>query len=456
MKSKVIRASVFSLAICFALFSIVLLFLSFYKYISIGPIISIILGLVLSVFIASIISYIFIYNKLKKYKQFTNDTSSIYNKKIKSYNTMKYKGSLRTLANNINNYICSNSKELESLKNNILERDTLINKLEQGIIVLDRNKNILYSNTITKNILNSGLVINNSIKDSVIFNSNIIPIYNDVIKSNKSSSQIIKLKNPNRVIEIYSIPLYQDSSKSNILVTLTDLTEMNRLKKMRDEFASNVTHELKTPLTSIIGFMELLKEKDRDEETRKYFYDIIYNEAQRLFSLIDDMLLLAQVENMNESALTQKCDIKSEIKESLSYLEILAKKRNITIEVNTENKLIIEASKVRIQQLLSNIIGNAIKYNIDNGKIFINAYRNRNKIIISIKDTGVGIAPENIDKIFERFYRSDTSRAAGTPGTGLGLAIVKDIITLYNGDIQVNSDIGKGSEFIITFPTSNR
>ena len=134
----------------------------------------------------------------------------------------------------------------------------------------------------------------------------------------------------------------------------------------------------------------------------------------------------------------------------------MAEKRNIKIELSADSNLTVGISDIRMQQLFSNIIGNAIKYNVDNGNIYINIYKERKNVIISIKDTGIGINPQNIDKIFERFYRSDVSRASGIPGTGLGLAIVKDIVKLYNGDIQVKSEQNKGSEFIVTFPLFNR
>lgn len=221
----------------------------------------------------------------------------------------------------------------------------------------------------------------------------------------------------------------------------------------KDEFAANITHELKTPLTSIIGFIELLKKDGgKSKKTRDYFYNIIDSEAQRLLHLIDDMLLLSQVENLaDDKLLTQKCDIKKEIERSIKHLMDLTKNKNIQIHTNIGDNLFISAPSTRIQQLFSNLIGNAIKYNVENGQIFIKSFLEDNKVITKIRDTGIGIESEHINKIFNRFYRVKTNMTSEISGNGLGLSIVKDIVTLYDGDIQVKSEIGQGSEFTISF-----
>lgn len=220
----------------------------------------------------------------------------------------------------------------------------------------------------------------------------------------------------------------------------------------KDEFAANITHELKTPLTSIIGFIELLKKDGgKNKETHDYFCDIIDSEAQRLLHLIDDMLLLSQVENLSESNLSQKCNVSKEIERSVKHLIHLAKNKNIKVNMDLGDNLFVAVSSTRLQQLFSNIIGNAIKYNVENGQIFIKSYLENDKVITKIKDTGIGIESEHIDKIFNRFYRVKTDLTSEIPGNGLGLSIVKDIVTLYGGNIQVKSETGKGSEFIIIF-----
>ncbi len=221
------------------------------------------------------------------------------------------------------------------------------------------------------------------------------------------------------------------------------------------EFVANITHELKTPLTSIIGFIEFLKKDGaKNKKTREYFYDIIDSEAQRLLRLIDDFLLLSQIENSEYTKLSQKCYIKKEIETVLKTLLPIAKVKNIDIYIDMDEDLTLYASSIRLQQLFSNLINNAIKYNVNNGKIFIKAYTEEKYVRINIKDTGIGIDREHINKIFDRFYRVNTENTSEIPGNGLGLSIVKDIVALYGGNIKINSEVGKGSEFIISFPQS--
>lgn len=226
----------------------------------------------------------------------------------------------------------------------------------------------------------------------------------------------------------------------------------------RDEFATNITHELKTPLTSIIGFIELLKKGGgKDQKTRDYCYDVIDSEAQRLLHLIDDVLLLSQLGNLAKSPLTQRCSIKKEIQTCMKHLLPLAEQKNIDITENIDDDLFVTASSTRLQQLFSNIIGNAVKYNVPGGKIFVDSHLQQDskdgakKVMTKIRDTGIGIAPEHIDKIFNRFYRVKNQKTEKISGNGLGLSIVKDIVTLYGGDIQVHSKLGEGSEFTISF-----
>jgi Signal transduction histidine kinase len=219
------------------------------------------------------------------------------------------------------------------------------------------------------------------------------------------------------------------------------------------EFVSNMVHELKTPLTSILGFIEFLKkDSEKDKQTREYFYDIIDSEAQRLLRLIDDFLVLAQIETSEYVKLPQKCNIKKELDTVLKILLPSAKLKNIDFYIDIDKNLYIYASSLRLQQLFSNLVNNAIKYNVSGGKISIHAYSDKSNIIVSVKDTGIGIEPENIDKIFDRFYRVNTEETSEIPGNGLGLSIVKDIVALYNGTIKINSKVGQGSEFIVSFP----
>jgi len=180
--------------------------------------------------------------------------------------------------------------------------------------------------------------------------------------------------------------------------------------------------------------------------------DIIDIEAERLYMLIEDVLELSEIESNHSAADMQfdSCDIADVISEVINVVNGPALKKSIMIHTDIEEGLKVKADKHRVKQLFINLVDNAIKYSDDNGEIFINAFTLDNKVIIKVRDTGIGIAEEHLPRIFERFYRVDKSRTRNTGGTGLGLSIVKHIVQLYNGDLSVNSELGKGTEFTIT------
>lgn len=223
------------------------------------------------------------------------------------------------------------------------------------------------------------------------------------------------------------------------------------------DFAASITHELKTPLTSIIGFMEFLKKNDgKDKKTREYLYNIIDSEAHRLLSMIDDILLLSQMQRGGKAGVSeQKCNVSKEIQTVTKMLSSLASSKNVDIFLNIDERLNVGLPSMRLQRLFSNLIGNAIKYNVKNGKIFVNAYLKGNSAVINVKDTGIGIDSEHINKIFDKFYRVNSKHTEDISGNGLGLAIVRDIVNLYGGSIHVDSELGKGSEFIVSLPACN-
>ncbi len=219
------------------------------------------------------------------------------------------------------------------------------------------------------------------------------------------------------------------------VIVFNDITELKRLEKVRSDFVANVSHELRTPLTSIMGFVETLRDGNvKDEATLKKFLDIISLETERLTRLINDILTLSKIENVKEDINKELIDLKSEIEDVIYILENKAKGKNIKISLSAQpDNLKVSADKDWIHQLLLNLIDNSIKYNKDNGYIWIRAWENIQNVCISVKDTGIGIKEEYIPRIFERFYRVDKGRSGNAGGTGLGLAVVKHIEDYISG-----------------------
>lgn len=228
----------------------------------------------------------------------------------------------------------------------------------------------------------------------------------------------------------------------------------NKLHIDKNNFnLTEVVHDLKTPITSIMGFAELLQQGSQSEDTKQEFYSIIFSESQRLLSLVNDLLTVS-AEDIQPSV--QKCNINIQINKYAKVLKPLANKKNIEIIVHSDNNdIYVSIPENKMSRILTNIMENAIKYNRESGKVYIDLSEINGKVFVKIKDTGIGIAETDIDKIFERHYRSEASKKMNVEGNGLGLSIAKDITEEYGGSIDVSSKIGESTEFIVSFPSAN-
>jgi two-component system, OmpR family, phosphate regulon sensor histidine kinase PhoR len=224
-----------------------------------------------------------------------------------------------------------------------------------------------------------------------------------------------------------------------------------RVESIRRNFVANVTHELNTPLTSISGFIETLQAgAAEDPETRRKFLDIIAIETARLQRLIEDLLVLSEIENKKESTM-ETINIQYSIEKTVELVFPIAEKRGIKLLINVDPKLSIEGNEDRFIQMMMNLIENAVKYSNENGRVWIDGHESEGHIIISVKDEGIGIDKQHQDRLFERFYRVDKSRSRKVGGTGLGLSIVKHIAALFEAELKLESEPGKGSTFRLVF-----
>jgi len=366
------------------------------------------------------------------------------------------------LANTFNEMADKLDNTLSGILDKNVRVDSIINSMRDGIIAIDTNYKILIINTIACDIFGvkhgPGIIGKNLL--DITRNSKVNSFLRDTIKNNVALTDEITMFSPKLgsdfIYKIYTNPIKNVEVKAQNaggVITLHDVTSVKKLELIRTEFVSNVTHELKTPLTSIRGFVETLKNGAIDDTAvATKFLDIIDIEADRLYILINDILQLSEIEGMRKNDQVAQNSLNLIIDEVILLLEASADKKNIKLEVNIESNILIQANKYRIKQMLINLIDNAIKYNVENGTIFINANKSNGKTTISIKDTGIGIPEEHHSRIFERFYRVDKGRSRNMGGTGLGLSIVKHIVNLYSGDIRIISEPGKGTEFIIQLP----
>lgn len=338
--------------------------------------------------------------------------------------------------------------QLETKINDSLDKqnklEAILESMESGVIALDNNEKIILSNPYSKKIFDlQGDVIGKKISSCVID----YDLINFIRELPDINTKEIKLFHPiEREIRVKKAPIISElKNQIGIVIAIQDITDIKRLENMRSEFVANVSHELKTPLTSIKGFSETLRYVD-DSETKNKFLNIIDKEAERLTNLINDILILSNIENLHKME-NDNFRPKEVIENIIDIMRKQAEKKQVKIEFINEFSDEIVGSKDKFHQLALNLIENAIKYSNENGNVKIFITSNNGYFIFKVSDDGIGIPRNDIPRIFERFYRVDKSRS--TRGTGLGLAIVKHIVKLFNGDITVQSKLGVGSVFTV-------
>ncbi|AGK55171.1 two-component system histidine kinase PnpS [Bacillus sp. 1NLA3E] len=256
-----------------------------------------------------------------------------------------------------------------------------------------------------------------------------------------------------RHFEVYGAPIIGTNDVwKGILLVFHDITELKNLEQTRKDFVANVSHELKTPITSIKGFTEtLLDGAKEDPKSLEAFLNIIFVESERLQTLIEDLLELSKIEQHRFNLEIKSFDLTSIISEVIRMLDFKAVDKGITLEFNVDlQSLTIEGDPFRLKQVFINVINNAIMYTPNGGKITVSIEEKGDLILVKVADTGIGIEKQEIPRIFERFYRVDKARSRNSGGTGLGLAIVKHLIEAHKGTISVVSELGKGSIFTIS------
>lgn len=241
--------------------------------------------------------------------------------------------------------------------------------------------------------------------------------------------------------------------KKLYLFAFLDVTAIKKSQKIREEFSANVSHELKTPITVIRGFVETLESELPDDKL--FMIRTIKKHIERLENLVSDILTLHTVES-EKNILFQEFDLNEVVELSINLIQKDAALKNINVSFKSDERVNIIGDSFLITQILTNLLSNAIKFTPNNGKVNILISKLDNKVTLSCKDTGIGIPNQYLSKIFERFFVVDKSRARQLGGTGLGLSIVKHIVELHRGNIEVKSELGRGTEFIITLPVSQK
>lgn len=337
--------------------------------------------------------------------------------------------------------------------------EAVLTAMSEGVMVVANDGRVILMNHALKDML--------AIKDTsfgkpyweVLRNREIMELIENTIKNHLSEKKEISLFYPTERYYIASaIPL--GSLKKETIVVMFDITEFKTLEKIKADIVANVSHELRTPLTAIKGYVETLElGAYENPDERSHFLNIIGRHTDRLINIVSDLLLLSDIERKStplgeESRATfEQIDFKESVYSSLEALKSKVEEKGLRVSVDIEENLPkFRGDGFLLGQMFINLIDNAVKYTPEGGTIGVEIKHPDSQFKIEVIDTGIGIPKEHLARIFERFYRVDKTRSRKIGGTGLGLSIVKHIVIMHGGKIEVESEVGKGSRFMITLP----
>ena len=347
---------------------------------------------------------------------------------------------------------------LEQIESEKTKMETILVNLTDGVIAFGVDGKIIHINPAARRMLsifNPDLVEFNQLFTDIGANIHIGDIV--YLEKRRTFERIITL-NGQVLRAFFAAFLYEREKESEkiggVVVALQDITEQQKLDDSRREFVANVSHELRTPLTTVKSYTETLLESSKEEDTmERRFLTVINSEVDRMTRIVKDLLTLSRLDHGKEQLKYEDVDVRLLVRDVVEKLSITAKSQEQILRYSFTTDLpIYHGDRDKMEQVLINLVSNSIKYTPDGGRIEVFAGKIYNEIYIKVKDNGIGIPKEDIGRIFERFYRVDKARTRQAGGTGLGLAIAKEIVEAHGGRITIQSEVGKGSEVMITLP----
>lgn len=331
---------------------------------------------------------------------------------------------------------------MKKLKSEQIKINGILDQMKEGFVLLDSDLTVLMVNRKAQKLYGHTIKLNCSIKD-FIFDFKII----NALDHLSDEQQVVEVEKEK---EFYNC--YVAKVDYGVTLLFVNITEQHNAMKMRQEFFSNVSHELKTPMTSIRGYSELLETGViNDKDASKKALDKIHDEVNNMSTLINDILMISRLENKDVDVIKHPVHLTPLVDEIIDTMQVEIDKKHLQVDKELED-ITYTSNHQHMHQLLSNLITNSIKYNVDGGKIIIKSYQFGRNIIIEVSDTGRGISKIDQGRVFERFFRCDQGRDKETGGTGLGLAIVKHIVQYYQGNITLTSKLHEGTTFKVTLP----
>jgi len=368
---------------------------------------------------------------------------------------------LREVADAFNAMADRFSERLREINIQHAEQEAILSAMSEGVVAVDHRNRLITINQAAVELLDIDHPPKPDVPiETLTRNSAVLNILAEVFKERRSIEREVALQLPQqRIIHLRAAPLIDKEGQSfGVLLVMTNLTRLKRLETIRKDFVSNVSHELKTPITSIKGFVETLLSGAIDEpDTARHFLQILARQADRLNRIVEDLLSLSRIEQEMDRQTIEKTDtaIADIVELAVQSCATKASEKAMTIEVDCPGDLRAKINPQLMEEAVVNLLMNAIQYSNPQSKVRIRAAQGPKGIRIDVTDTGCGIPAEHLPRIFERFYRVDPGRSRKDGGTGLGLAIVRNILSAHGGTVSVTSEPGKGSTFSLFIPNTS-
>ena len=358
---------------------------------------------------------------------------------------------LAALAHALNRLSATAEAQFAVVRNERDHLKTILASMAEGVLVVDGDGRALMVNPAFRHLFDlAGEVAGRPVLE-IVRHPGLARVIDDTLKLGEAQSEQIELHAPERrTLLLASAAL---SGERGAVVVARDTTELNRVADMRRDFVANVSHELKTPLAAIRGYAETLHDGALDEpRTALRFTERILNQCRRLQALLDDLLTLSRLEGVSAPPEREPVDLHAMARRAVELLAAAAREKRVEIKIEDGPVPPVPGDSDGLERLLVNLLDNAVKYNRPGGTVVLRLSRLDGEALIEVSDSGIGIPPESIPRIFERFYRVDKGRAREEGGTGLGLAIVKHVAQAHGGQVDVESRIGKGTTFRVRLP----
>jgi len=345
---------------------------------------------------------------------------------------------------------------LDSLRYESARREAILSGMTEGVLSVDQELRVTFCNRAFLRAIDfRGTRFEGRFLLEIVRDTGLHELLRSVLDTGEPQKLRFKISAAARTFEVQATPLETPSGPGAIAI-LHDITDLERLEQVRKDFVANVSHELRTPLAGIIGYADTLLDGALDDQkNNRGFVEIIRANAVRLSNIAADLLILSELESGSEGQEPDVISVRGVLDSAVATVDSEARARDVNVIRESVEDVFVTGSRLRLEQAILNLLANAIKFNRSGGEVRVSAREVDGRISIQIADTGVGIPSEDLPRIFERFYRVDKARSRQVGGTGLGLSIVKHVVERMNGQVTVESRLGRGSTFTLFLPATH-